>query len=127
MSGDDLPGSPKRSDGRMVIEYIKSQHFRVVHVDGGIGGPTPSGHIHFAVFSERPAIPRRLVANVAGGVIGDPIPEETIVRDGMIRELDIDMIMPVSAAEEIGKLLTKVATDLKEALEKNTKHRGRNE
>ncbi len=98
-------------NNRMVIEYLKSQHFRVIHVDGGIGGPTPSGHIHFAVFSERPAIPRRLVADVSGGAIGDPIPEETVVRDGMIREMDIDMVMTISAAEEIGRLLTKIEVD----------------
>ena len=84
MSRDELSVSPKRSGDRVVIEYIKSQLFRVAHVDGAIGGPTPSGQIHLAMFSERPAIPRRLVARLSGGVIGDPIPEETVVREGMI-------------------------------------------
>jgi hypothetical protein len=116
MSGEGSRIPVRTPNNRIVIEYLKSQHFRVIHVDGGIGGPTPSGHIHLAVFSERPAIPRRLVADVSGGAIGDPIPEETVVRDGMIREMDIDMVMSMSAAEEIGKLLTKIAADLKDAM-----------
>jgi hypothetical protein len=116
---EDMPElSGHSSRDRVVIEYIKSQYFRVVHADGAIGGSTPSGHIHLALFSERPAIPRRLVAPVLNGVLGDPLPEETVVREGMIRELDIDLMMSVSAAEEIGRLLLRMAGDLKAAIEK---------
>jgi hypothetical protein len=106
-----------RMPDRLVVEYLKSQYFRVVHADGAIGGPTPTGHIHLALFSERPAIPRRLVLPLEGGKPGDPIPDETVVREGMIREMDIDVMMSVSAAEEIAKLLMKIVTDIKAALE----------
>ena len=40
--------------------YIKAYNFRVVHVDGVIGGITPKGLLHLAVFSERAAIPQVL-------------------------------------------------------------------
>jgi hypothetical protein len=108
-----------RLPDRLVVEYLKSQYFRVAHVDGAIGGPTPSGHIHLALFSERPAIPRRLVFPLENGKLGDPLPEEAIVREGMIREMDIDLMMSVSAAEEIAKLLNKMVADMKAALASN--------
>jgi hypothetical protein len=109
------------SQGRLVVEYLKSQYFRVAHVDGAIGGPTPTGHIHLALFSERPAIPRRLVLPLKDGRPGEPIPEETVIRDGMIREMDIDLVMSVSAAEEVANLLTKIVADVKAALAKQNK------
>jgi hypothetical protein len=109
---------------RLVVEYLKSQYFRVAHVDGAIGGPTPSGHIHLAFFSERPAIPRRLVIPLKDGKPGDPIPEETVVREGMIREMDIDLMMSISAAEEIARLLTKIVADVKTILMDSTKQTG---
>jgi hypothetical protein len=111
--------APKPSN-RLVIEFIKSQQFRVVHVDGAIGGPTLAGLIHLAVFSERAAIPRRIVASVVDGIVGDPIAEETVVRDGVIREIDTDMIMSVSAAEDVIRLLTKIVASMKAASQNNT-------
>jgi hypothetical protein len=120
MPSDVAPPTTKRSGEVVVIEYLKSQHFRVVHADGAIGGPTPSGQVHLAVFSERPAIPRRVVAHVTeGGALGDPIAEETVVRDGMVREIDVDVMMSLSAAEEIGKLLARIVADTKKAMQKN--------
>src|SRR3954469_15164957 len=58
----DAPIQPDVGDERVVvIEYIKSSYFRVVHSTGAIGGITPEGNIHMAFFSERPAIPRMQV------------------------------------------------------------------
>jgi len=119
MSDGEPAGSSIRTDNQVVLEYIKSQFFRVVHVDGAIGGPTPSGQIHLALFSERPAIPRRLVARIDGGMLGEAIPEQTVVRDGMIRELDIDLMMSLSAADEVAKLLTRMVADVKATISKN--------
>jgi hypothetical protein len=113
---DKKADTPAATGDRIVLEYIKSQYFRVIHADGAIGGPTPSGHIHLALFSERSAIPRRLVAPVEAGKMGDFIQEETVVRDGMIREMDVDVMMSLSAAEEISKLLARMVADTKQAL-----------
>lgn len=110
-----LSGPPK---DRIVVEFIKGQLFRVIHVDGAIGGPTPSGNIHLAVFSERPAIPRRMVTHLEGGQIGEPIQGETVVREGMIREMDFDMVMSISAADEIAKLLTRIVREMNSAMTK---------
>jgi hypothetical protein len=65
----------------IAFEYIKSNLFRVIHADGAIGGVTPSGNLHLAFFSERPAIPRMIVhKRDPSGTLGPPIPEKTITR-----------------------------------------------
>lgn len=100
---------------RVTIEYIKSQSFRVIHADGAIGGVTPSGNVHLALYSERAAIPRTLVHEANDdGSLGNPIPEETIVRPGLIREMDVDVILTRPAVEGLLKWLTDRMKDLEE-------------
>ena len=53
---------------QMRFFYLKNPAFRVVHVDGAVGGVTPRGRIPMAVYSERPAIPQSSVHSVVGGV-----------------------------------------------------------
>ncbi len=85
---------------RVVFEYIKSAHFRVIHADGAIGAVTPNGFIHFALYSERAAIPRKLVHKIEeGGRLGAPIPEETVAREGIVREMDVDVFVTVEVAQ----------------------------
>jgi hypothetical protein len=97
---------PKGGNGQptqeVVLDYIKGQFFRVVHADGIIGGSTPQGQLHIAFYSERPPIPKRTVHQVsAGGALGSPIPEKTVVRDcTAIRELDVDVMMSFQVAEQ---------------------------
>jgi hypothetical protein len=117
-TGQRIPGNPSRDT--VALEYIKSQFFRVIHVDGAIGGPTPTGHIHLALFSERPAIPRRVVVPIANGSLGDPIPAETVVRDGMVREMDVDIMMSLSTAEQLGNLLAQIVEDIKKIVTNKT-------
>ena len=83
---------------RVNFDYIKSQHFRVIHMDGAIGGLTPNGHIHMSLYSERPAIPRRIVHSLEGNRLGDEIQSERITRDAIVREMDVDVQMTINAA-----------------------------
>lgn len=97
-AGDEKP--------RVAFDYIKGQFFRVIRADGAIGAVTPNGHIHMALFSERQAIPRRLVHELsATGELGPPIPQETESRNSIVREMDVDVFMPVEVAERIHKWL----------------------
>lgn len=83
----------------VAFDYIKSNHFRVTHVDGVIGGITPSGLIHFAAFSERPSIPRHVVNQVtAEGKMGAEIPSLMENRGTIVRELEVDLIMSSQVA-----------------------------
>jgi hypothetical protein len=99
-------GNGAPSVQEVAFDYIKSQYFRVIHADGVIGGGTPQGHVHFALFSERPPLAKRQVHSISSqGVLGAPIVEKTVIRDAIIRELDIDVIMTVAVAEQFHQWL----------------------
>lgn len=96
--------------------YIKNQAFRVIHVDGAIGGVTPRGHLHLAMYSERPAIPQATAHSLSDdGTLSEP--QEIEGKAGIIRELDIDMIMSKQVAIELRDWLTK-HLELIDSLEK---------
>ena len=85
---------------RVAFDYIKGQFFRVIHADGAIGSLTPTLNIHMAVFSERPAIPRRLVFSLDEyGQPTIPVPNETVSRDSVVREVEVDIHMSLACAQ----------------------------
>jgi hypothetical protein len=86
---------------RVKFHYIKSLQFRVIHVDGVIGGPMPSGQgIHMALFSERPAIPQQVEQAVEpDGKLGAEIEGSRIGKDGIAREMEIDAMMNLRTAK----------------------------
>lgn len=100
---------------RVNFDYIKGQYFRVIHTDGAIGGVTPRGLIHMSLFSERQAIPRRTVHPIKDDKLGDELIPERTVRDAVVRELDVDVIMTVESAESLCKWLQIKVTEAKQA------------
>ena len=83
---------------QVAFDYIKGNLFRVVHVDGAIGGATPNGGLHIAFFSERLPIPQREVRSVnPDGSLGGIA--ESKVRPAIVREIDFDIIMSLPVAE----------------------------
>ena len=87
---------------RVAFDYIKGNLFRVCHVDGVIGSATPSGFLHIACYSERPAIPRRMVYEIAqDGHLGEEILSMKETRDSIVRELDVDLLMTVQVAASL--------------------------
>lgn len=111
MSETEWVGGDRPTDGTTVaFDYIKSADFRTVWADGAIGGVTPSGLVHFAVYSERPAIPRRQVFAVldsgeAGQRLGSEIIEKRIARDAIVREMPVDIVVSVNVAESLAQWL----------------------
>jgi hypothetical protein len=90
------------TDSTVAFDYIKSQFFRVIHTDGAIGSVTPNGHIHMALFSERQAIPRRLVNTLnSDGTLGELVPEQSETRGSIVREMDVDVLLTFEAAQRI--------------------------
>lgn len=98
---------PHESD-EVAFDYVKSPDFRVVWVDGVIGSPTPSGNIHISLYAERPAIPRRQVFKVdpTTSLLGAPLPERTIGRNSVVREMSFDLMLTPLVATSIAKWLT---------------------
>ena len=103
--GIDLEGKKVRFD------YIKSNFFRVVYVQGIFGGPGPRREIQMAVWNERWPIPKQ-TTHVLGpdGKLGDEITAERVSRDAVVREVETELIMDVATATLMAKwLLDQVA------------------
>jgi hypothetical protein len=85
--------------GTVAFDYIKSYQFRVVHADGVWGGVTNQGNVQIAFFSERQAIPRRIVHRVEeDSTLGPEIEEERVTRGGFVREVEVDVVMNLGTA-----------------------------
>lgn len=108
-NGDSLP--------HLTFHYLKSTQYRVIHVDGAIGGPTPSGFIHISMYNERSAIPREQTFPVTkDGVLGDVV--QTVSRDGIVREMEVDAIMSLSTAKSLKDWLTRNINKLEKNITK---------
>lgn len=84
----------------VVFDYLKSPQFRTVYAAGTIGAVTPNGHIHFSLFNERPAIPRQMVHRLTEqGKLGEEITERRVSREGIVREMEVDVVMTVETAK----------------------------
>jgi hypothetical protein len=89
----------KTVPGTVAFDYIKSYQFRVVHADGVWGGVTNQGNVQIVFFSERQAIPRRIVHRVEEDrTLGPEIEEERVTRGGFVREVEVDVVMNISTA-----------------------------
>ena len=90
------------SDRQVSIEFVKGNDFRVIRADGAVGSVTPNGHIHFALYSERHAIPERFFHEVnQDGSLGGEITNAADTRHKIVRELEVDVFLTVPAAESI--------------------------
>lgn len=111
--GNGDGGTPK-----VRFHYLKSTQYRVIHSDGAIGGVSAHGYINFSLYSERQAIPREQVFPVMpNGKLGEPIDSESVSREGMVREMDVNVIMGLEQAKSVKDMLEKLITNLSIQLE----------
>lgn len=76
------------------FHYIKGVDFRSVHVDGAIGGLTNKGFLHIALFAERSPIPQKTSHKILpDGSLGDEILESRESKTGIVRQMEVDLIM----------------------------------
>jgi hypothetical protein len=100
----DPPPNDAAAVRQVRFHYIKGNFFRVVHVDGVIGGWTGPGNLHIATYSERPAIPQITEHEITEPGIGPPLKSEGKV--GFVRELDVDLMLTRDRAMELRDWLT---------------------
>lgn len=80
------------------FDYIKSNHFRTVHVDGVFGGVTPKGLVWATIWSQRGAIPTQSVYTVMPDGKLEEDSSRRVVRDAIIREAEVNLVMDISLA-----------------------------
>jgi len=55
-----------------------------------------------AIYNERPAIPREMVHEInPDGALGEVIRGETVSRNGIVREMEVDVLMSAESARSI--------------------------
>jgi hypothetical protein len=88
--------------------------FRSTHADGFIGGLTPNGQLHIAFFSERPVLPKRHVYKLnADGSLGAEVPNDRPGTESITRDMQVDVLMTVQAAESLKNWLDQYLRALK--------------
>jgi hypothetical protein len=113
---EDTTGGTRTVPPEIAFDYIKSAAFRVVHADGVTGGIAPSGNIHMAFFSERGPIPQREVRALnSEGQPGEVLPEKSIIRPAIIREVDFDVVMSLRVTDAVIDWLQRAAAELRRA------------
>jgi hypothetical protein len=101
--------------GAVTYHYIKGNFFRVVHVDGAIGGLTPNRSIFLSLFSERGAIPQMIEQALnPDGTLG--VEKKRVGKEGLVREVEVGAMLSGPAAKRIGEWLLK-QVDILEASE----------
>ncbi|MFI5422002.1 MAG: hypothetical protein ACHQ1H_13640 [Nitrososphaerales archaeon] len=114
----------KTPNEKIKFHYMKSNLFRVLHVDGALGGVTPTGDIFFSMYNQRLPIPKITVQEVsAEGELGSELISERRTRDGIIREVEVGVIMTPSVAFQLKTWLEeklKIVELVTEAQQKRT-------
>ncbi len=97
------------------IHFVKGNHFRVAIASGAWFGADPQGNFHLTFYSERMPLPKKIIMRLAED--GQFLAEDTTKReskDGIVREMEIDIVMSIPAAQGLLQLL---AQNLQTAVE----------
>ena len=85
---------------------MKSNLFRVIHADGALGAVTPRGSLHMTLYSERTAIPKLGLRAISED--GESLGPEKFTKTigGIVRELEVDVLMSETFVRELRDWLT---------------------
>jgi hypothetical protein len=88
---------------KIKFNYIKSNHFRVVHADGVIGNGTPRNDLFMSFYSERIPLPDVLTYEIdKRGKVGKELLEERDIKsDGIIREMEVGVVVDLDMAKAL--------------------------
>lgn len=112
MTDSDLDNLDNLDDPEetLTFDYIKSNFFRVIYVDGAMADLNSNDTIHLVLWNERRAIPNQETYSVSPeGFLGDEI--SYISKTGMIREVEADIILNRESALSLKRLLENILSD----------------
>ncbi|MGH7971788.1 MAG: hypothetical protein ACREIC_24000 [Limisphaerales bacterium] len=91
---------------QLVFHFIKSTQFRVVYANGAWFGGDAQHNIHLTFYNERSPIPKKYVVNLdSSGVIVSEDESQREVKEGLIRELEIDVVLSIDSAIQFHQML----------------------
>jgi hypothetical protein len=104
MTESEIPSfqGENQSPKRLKFKHIKSNFFRVIHVDGISGGVTPTSDLCINLYSERWSIPNKLVYELdAEGSLEREVVDERDDINSVIREIDVSAVMSIETAKKL--------------------------
>lgn len=85
---------------------VKGPCFRSIQADGAWGTVNPHGNIHLIFFNERSPVPQEASYDVnPDGTLGNEILSKRIGKTGIMREMEVDVILNLGAAMRVHKWL----------------------
>ncbi len=85
----------------------KGPSYRSIPADGAWGNLNPHGMVHLTFYNERAPIPTESIHAVTpDGKLGPEITEKRVIKEGMIRQLEADVVLSLSAAVQLHGWLT---------------------
>ncbi len=101
--GDTTSADTERQE--ILFHFIKSNLFRVIYVDGAVGGISPKGMIQMALFNDRGAIPTRVVMEgipAHGGLRpGKELRDKREGKSGIVREVEAEIVLSLESAKNL--------------------------
>lgn len=94
-----MSDSEKATRKRFAITYKESPHYRHVQVNGAYGGPTPSGDVFMAVYSDRLHFPDSGIIEINDE--GESLPETIEAKRGLVREVEVGITMSLETAKAL--------------------------
>lgn len=98
---------------RVAFDMLKSNFFRVIHVEGAFGGVSPHGQLRVVLFNERYAIPKHTEHVLEpDGTLGGELRAARDGRNAIVRELECEIVMTLESAKLIHTWLSGKIKDL---------------
>ena len=96
-------GHKQELPSKIQFNYIKSNHFRVIHADGVIGNGTPRNALYIGFYSERIPLPDTLTYQVdEKGRLGKELLEEREIKsEGILREVEVGVVVDLDMAKAL--------------------------
>lgn len=93
----------EQASTKVRFHHTKSGLFRVVHADGLTGSITPRGDLFICFYSERLPIPDSVVVEISpeGELIREVKEESITTTKGIVREMEVGVVMDVANAKSM--------------------------
>lgn len=97
MSDSETIGEVSQID----FNYIKGNHFRVIHADGVMSNGTPRGGLFLGFYSERFPLPdsQTFEINKEGRATSEIIEKRKINSNGIMREVEVGITLDIEVAK----------------------------
>jgi hypothetical protein len=105
------------------FKYFKGNFYRIIHVNGVMGGISRRGEMHMSFYSERPGFPdsAKLVIFPQGSEFA--LAEQIEGGDKYIREVEVDAVVDLNTAKEIRAWLDTQIETMEASVIESQQHR----